>query len=110
MKSKLRSIAVDNRDYLWSVQELDPNRVLLKVWLKGDKRAPWFLAERRFDNPWHLIGLAKADTIDRLQLQPVTPKLVAAAIRSVERDFGPPEGGVANVRVTVDAGGTIEPR
>lgn len=74
MKSKVRKILVEDREYNWAVSEIDWDRVLLKVWVSGNKKCPWFTTEKRFKNPWYFIGQINKENTERFQFEPVTPK------------------------------------
>ena len=107
MKSKIRSITVDGRDYRWSVKEIDWDNVLLTVWVEGVKNRPWFTTEKRFNNPWYFLGQINEKTIPKLQLKPITPKHVAAAIKLVMANYGCPNTVNETLQVKITEDGKI---
>ena len=87
MKSKIREINVDSCTYVWRVTELDWHTIRLKVWIKGNKKFPWFIVEKKFDDPWiNFPELCKGKIKSDIESStPVTPGLVAAYIKELKR-------------------------
>ncbi len=86
MKLKVRRIEVDSSAYIWSVTEIDQHTVKVKVWKDKNKKSPWFIVEKRFDDPWINFkelssGMMKSD---KESLTTVTPSLVSAYIKTVQ--------------------------
>lgn len=86
MKNKLRKITVENESYFWRIAPYadDPNFVLLRVWVDGQKSAPWITVFYRYDNPWHHYAeliIAPQKAREYLQLQPMLPSKVADIIK-----------------------------
>jgi len=108
MKSKIRKIVVEDKEYNWAVSEIDWDRVLLKVWINGIKKCPWFTTEKRFNNPWHFIGQINEENIEKFQFEPVTPKHVAAAINLVRKEFGDPEADFKTLSLKIESDGNVE--
>ncbi|NEP58978.1 MAG: hypothetical protein F6K31_18480 [Symploca sp. SIO2G7] len=107
MKSKIRNIVVNNIEYTWAINELDWDTVALKVWVKGQKRLPWFVTEKQFNNPWYFIGQVNEENIEKFQLEPVTPKVVAAAIKQVVDTFGLPEEVLKTMHLSISGDGKV---
>ena len=104
VKSKIREIQVDSQTYIWRVIEIDWETVLLKVWIKGQKKAPWFSVKKQFDDPWinfseFANGMLKSD---HESSAPITPGLVAAYIRDVKRQDCDIGGGTLAFQATQD--------
>ncbi|VUD67266.1 hypothetical protein TDB9533_03706 [Thalassocella blandensis] len=99
MKSKIRNIFVKDREFTWSITEIDWDKVLLKIWISGHKRNPWITINRDFHNPWYLIGQVKEENIDNLKLNPITPKNVASIIELALVEFGEPKEGFKQMHV-----------
>ena len=108
MKSKVRKIIVEDREYSWAVSEIDWDRVLLKVWIHGVRRCPWFTTEKRFHNPWYFIGLINEENFAKFQFEPVTPKHVAAAISIVRKAYGDPAGDFKTLTLRIESDGKVK--
>jgi len=108
MKSKIRKIVVNNKIYVWSVSEIEWDLVCLKVWANGVISMPWFTLNYTFHNPWHLIGQIQTEEIaEKCQLNPITPKVVAEAIKFVVEEFGNPSTPVKTLRFEIDEHGNF---
>lgn len=104
MKTELRRITVDGKQYRWSVKEKDWDTVLLTVWVDGQRQKPWFVVEQCFNNPWHVVGWINESNAHKLQLDPITPKQVSETIRLVLKQYDVPSmiTHIRNFRVLDD--------
>ncbi len=71
MKKKTRQINIEGTKYIWSVVEQDWPQAVLNVWIDGQKNKPWCSAIFSLD-----------------EIQAITPKIVAKAIKGVLEDKG----------------------
>ena len=87
MKPKVRKIVVDLNTYVWGVTELDWHTVNIKVWVKGNKRVPWFEVKKKFDDPWlNFPELSKGELkSDKESSTPVTPSLIESYIKEIKK-------------------------
>jgi hypothetical protein len=77
---------VDDVDYRWSVRQVDPGHVVVKVWHGASGRRTPLEVRVAFDDPWLNYGpiiTAPAERVTEVfALEPVTPGLVAGLIRA----------------------------
>lgn len=89
-RSRLRQITIDANVYLWNVQYLDPDHVLLKVWLRDRPRRDFPLEVRiPFTDPWLNFGELLSTPPERrdelFQLEPIQAQNVRDIIEAAQK-------------------------
>ncbi|MEH1164020.1 hypothetical protein V6V47_01385 [Micromonospora sp. CPCC 205539] len=96
-RTRRRTIHVDDVDYRWTVSQVDPGHVVVRVWHPDPGRGIGLEALVDFDDPWLNFGPIITAPPDRaaevFALAPVTPELVARLIRTALADGWQVNGG-----------------
>lgn len=110
----VRRITVNSIDYVWRVQRLDPQMVVLRVWLRGRARRDAPLeVQIRYDDPWLNFGpiiTAPPEQVHTIfQLAPITPGQVRTMIEAALTAGWDPESASSQRRFARDAHGKLVP-
>lgn len=85
-RTRKRRIRVDGVDYRWTVSQVDPGHVVVRVWHAAIMRGTGLEVLVAFDDPWLNFGPIITAPSDRVAevfaLEPVTPRLVAGLIQA----------------------------
>lgn len=100
-KNKLRKFNLDGVKYLWRAEMIDPQYLLLRVWLDGNAFKNRFVNVRlRFDDPWANFGTLLAagsseEASKRISevfvSRPLTPSMVREIILAAREAGWKPE-------------------
>ena len=84
MKKKIRRIVVDGHKFVWRILDRDENSVLLRIWIKGQKRIPWLDVIYPHREPWG--SFAASDDIE-LSFEKITPFKISTVLKSALQIF-----------------------
>jgi hypothetical protein len=102
VRARIRNIIVDDIAYRWTVSQVDPGHVKVKVWRDGVLEV---LAT--FDDPWlnygPIITAPAGRAAEVFDLSPITPDLVAKIVRkALDAGWQPHHRATMRLRLTRD--------
>jgi hypothetical protein len=92
MKSKLRTIVVNDQSFIWRVVRPKQSHVILRVWIEGQKQLPWAEITCRIDDPWLSFNegqvIGSLDSKEDSGSATLLPKEIAEIIRMLSQQHG----------------------
>jgi hypothetical protein len=85
VRARIRNIIVDDVAYRWTVGQVDPGHVKVKVWRDRPDHGGVLEVVATFDDPWlnygPIITAPAGRAAEVFDLNPITPALVATVVR-----------------------------